>query len=224
MKFLQDYTGEELELITDDAVAKLVSLECAEQGRPLLPPYPEKPVKPDYKADITLYKVGGSYGWYAETLEDAAKILSVISSVNIWNTEYSGSNYDFKKAVRKDTCSWDDPSKVEAEKAFSPELWDKVSNELEAYSKNKKLYDSELEEYRKAEKERTEISDWIWKHVNNAKNFKRKRDNFKSNLDDYIKLADGDEEAGRKFFNKSCPDANEYIGKFYNHSDLKQEV
>lgn len=224
MKYLHDYTGEELENIQDKDVAYIVNLQCAEQGKPLLPPYPEKPNKPEYKPDLTLYKVGGHCGWYAETPEEAAKILEVLSSLNLWETEYSGFNYDFKKAKRKDSGSWDDPAKVEAECAFSLELWDKISNDLEAYSKAKKLYDTQLEEYQKAERERNEVSDWVWTHVNDAKEFKRKRDNYERYLEDYIKLADEDQEQGEIFFYKAYPDAKEYISKVYTHSDIKGEV
>lgn len=224
MKFLRDYTGKEIEDASDSTIEVIISLECAEQGKPLLPPYPMKPERPSHKPDITLYKVGGSYGWYTKTPEDAAKLLKVLTSLELWDTEYSPSSCNFKKAKRKDSSHWDDPNKCEAECAFSPELWDKVSGDLQSYATSEKLYESQLKEYKSAASDRNEISNFIWEIVSDAKDFKRKRENYAVHLDDYINLADGDEKAGNKFFLKAYPDASKYMNNHFKHTDLLEIV
>ncbi|PIR06660.1 MAG: hypothetical protein COV55_02800 [Candidatus Komeilibacteria bacterium CG11_big_fil_rev_8_21_14_0_20_36_20] len=45
--------------------------------------------------------------------------------------------------------------------------------------------------------------------------FKNKRESYESHLQEYVNLADGNEEAGKKFFYKAYPDADNFVDKNY---------
>ena len=217
MKFLKDYTGKELEDIAFEQVDNIINLECAEQGIPLLPPFPKESKKPDYKPDMVLHRVGGYGGWHTATAEEATTLLNALLSVNLWKTDYNNLSNDKKAKKCSDN---DDYRSIVTEKVFSPELWGKISGELKAYSKAEEVSKSKLERYNNVEKDRKTIYDSVWKHVNNAKEFKDNRLMYEKHLADYVKLSDGDEKYGRKFFDKAYPSAGEYFGSYYTHSDL----
>lgn len=217
--FIKDYTGQEVENLTDEQVQKIINLECADAGAPMLPERPERPEKLTHKPDMQLYQVGGYYGWHVKTPEDAAKILSVLGDVDVWDTEYAGSNYNNKRAKKKEGCEL--TGKVEAINVFSPELWDEVKLEIEAYDAKKKSYDKLLEEYNKADKERNNISEWVWGIVSDARDFKRKREELETFKQSYIDLAEGDLELGDKFFLKAYPDAAQWLGNHFEHDEIK---
>jgi hypothetical protein len=219
--FLKDYTGQEVEQLTDAQVQKIINFECADAGAPMLPERPEQPEKPTHKPDMQLYQVGGYYGWHVRTPEEAATVLGALAKVVLWDTDYAGSNYNNKKAVKKDFNSAQE--KVEATNVFSPELWDKVKSEMEAYDQKKKAYDTAIESYNKADRARNEISSWVWGVVSEARSFAYKRTELEGFKQNYIDLAEGDLELGEKFFIKAYPDSNQYLGKHFQHDDLKQD-
>ncbi len=216
--FIKDFTGEEVENLTDEKVQKLINFECADAGAPMLPERPDLPTKPDYKPDMQLYQVGGYYGWYVRTAEEAASILKVLGGVELWDTDYTNS-YDNKRAKRKE--SFDSAGKIEASNVFSPELWDKIKSEMEAYNVSKKNYDRQLESYNQAYKERNNISDYVWEIISDARAFKRKREELEQFKRNYLELADGNEELGSKFFTKAYPDADKHLSKFFEHEGIK---
>jgi hypothetical protein len=217
--FLKDYTGKEAELLTDEQVQKIINFECADAGAPMLPERPEQPDKPNHKPDMQLYQVGGYYGWYVKTPEEAAKILEALRTVEIWDTDHAGSGYNHKKAKKKEF--YEAQEKVEAVSVFSLELWDKVKAEMEAYDHKKKVYDKAIENYNKADKERNSISEWVWGVISDAREFKAKREELEAFKLNYLELAEHDKELGDKFFLKVYPDAGNWLGKYFQHEDLK---
>lgn len=216
--FLKEYTGAEVENLTDEQVQKIINFECADAGAPMLPVRPEEPIRPNHKPDMQLYQVGGYYGWYVKTAEQAANILEILGSIELWDTEYAGNSYDNKRAKRKD---FDVAGKVEASNVFSPELWDRIKSEMEIYNQNKKNYDKNLADYNAAYKERNNISEWVWEIISDARQFKRKREELLQFKQSYLELADNNIELGDKFFLKAYPAANSYLNKFFEHENVK---
>lgn len=219
--FLKNYTGQEIENITDEQVKKIIEFECADAGCPMLPNMPVMPVKPEYKPDMQLYQVGGYYGWCVASLEDATKLLDVLANIEVWEADYVGSNYNNKIGKRKDTNS---ELKAENVKVFSPKLWSEVKSEIESYNQLKKNYDLSLENYNQAVKDRESISTWVWEVVSGARSFKCKREQLEQFKVNYLELAEGNEELGNKFFLKAYPDAEKWINNYYTHEDLKQII
>ena len=91
MKRWYDYTDEELLEIHGDpeAFAKLLDLECAYEGAPLMPEDPgPKPEVCAAQHDVTLYAVGGIN---VDNPEDAARFgkngIELVRNVYNWNHE-----------------------------------------------------------------------------------------------------------------------------------------
>jgi len=217
--FLKNYTGKEVESLTDEQVQKIIDFECADAGCPMLPNMPIQPTKPVFKPDMQLFLVGGWYGWYVKTLDEATKILDALANVEIWDTSYAGNDNISRVGHRKADLE----CKAESVKVFSPELWDKAKSEIESYNILKKTYDTLLSDYNDAAKERGSISSWVWGIVFGARAFKAKREAFLAYKQNYLTLAEGNEELGEKFFLKAYPDAYNYINNFFNHTDIKQQ-
>lgn len=221
MKLFNDYTGKEVESLTDEDIQRLINLECADRGAPMLPPLPVEPKAPEVKPDMTLYQV--AYGLYVDNLPDATKIIEAIkSSSAIYDTNYC-CGYQYQRATPKSLAD----TAMTTSQVFSPEKWGSAENDYAKYEAAKKQYDADIKEYQSAAGERSAVSEYIWGIVSECRRFMNRREQMLGYLQQYIDLAEGDAETGARFFKKAYSDWNKYLSEDltpidYAHDDLAQ--
>ncbi len=204
MKRFDDLSNEEIFALTDEQINYYVDVECAYAGAPLLPPEPgTKPAKPEIEPDMVLYAVGGGYT-YVATEAEAAILMEAYKKVRTWGYDYRG---NIKIAQPKSDDSYD--KRTDVAKMFSPELYDKHKKDLEAYEAKLKEWENVNNEYTKAVKQRTEVTDWIYEKLSNVRDLHRKREQLVAAHKQYLELAGGSNEIALNFLKKAYPNWND---------------
>ena len=88
IRLLADYSGAELEQLTDEQVDKLINYECAEAGVPFAPepPTPFVPAKPEH--DVTLFQIG-TLPIYTKDRATAEEVADFLAKHEFWKNEHN---------------------------------------------------------------------------------------------------------------------------------------
>lgn len=200
MKRLEDYTNEELSVLTELEIENLIDVECMAEGVPLsITPKPVLKELPKIEDPINaVYKVDDYYFTDKSEADQLATLLSSVTSrvTTDYNYNISGSDYRYYK-------KYESPVDIKKNFYYSKEEY----NELMDILKSKK----DIEEYNRiAQKEyeasvsgRRETVNSVIDAINNAKYEMRKINEAIDIYKKYIELSDGEEEIAKKFFRQN---------------------
>jgi hypothetical protein len=203
IKLLGDYKGWELEALSDEAVQRIVDLECAEAGAPLTPTRvaPLEPFKHQY--DVKLYKVGGLY---VQSMAEAESLRAALRSISLWDLTSS-----WKHGYQNYAKPSVDELEISPVDTYSLGALDIKKDALARHEEAKKAHEKDTEDYDRAVNARGAVSESVWRVVQNAWSFKNQRERLRTELDRYIALADGDGAIGLRFFEKAYGDYRIYL-------------
>ena len=192
MKRINEYTDEELAALTQDQIDFLVDYECAKNGVPLLPlaPPPE-PSKPDTPT-VYAYECAGIH---FTKKADAQKILDVLDTCEIYNTDGWGDN---ERLVKLNPQDWNYP-KLTKKDIMSKETYEK-------HKSNISVYTAEIEEWKKIKKcyeEAVTSRNTVVIEVNSTVSAAIRRldliEDLKRQFARYVELAGGDYRTAMSF-------------------------
>jgi hypothetical protein len=214
MKNFNDLTKAELAELSHDDIVRYINLACAEEGIPLVPELPEKPIEPSIVPDKEYYSIAGHT---LATMEDAEKVQRVFNGIVVYSENYSKRCGNLH-VYDPDERSWNDPTKIIPIKAMSNELYAQRLKEVESYKTAKGEYDRIEEKFKKIKEQRKSVEESHWAIYRDAVEWKSDMEQAKRTFAQYLELADGDKGIAWKFLVK----ANEYIEETY--PDLKAEL
>lgn len=199
MRSFEDLSDAEVLALSDEQVNRYVDLACAEAGVPLMPPLPVEPMPITLTPDVSIYIVG-DFCFYNS--DDAFRVAELVNSLRRCTLQYvSGPRYE--RVVR--------PAEgeliVTPSKNFSVENWDRVKNDANRYTEQKKAYDLELAEYNKTSKARTDIAESIHERRGRVLADERRRQTLRAHFERYLTLADGNREIAARFLQAAHSDA-----------------
>lgn len=197
MKLLDDYTGAELETLSDEQVEKLVNLECADAGVPFAPDPPDTYVPPPQEYDVTLYSVGKT-GIMSLSRETAESISEFLKKLTLWKVEAN-----WRHGYNQAATPMDDDMDVAKVQAYSESALGKRSEALKRAKEDKDQAEKVQKEYADVIDRRGKIADSVWSVIHSARRFSYQRDECIRQLDHCVELADGDATIGMRFFEKS---------------------
>ena len=209
IRLLADYTGAELETMTDEQVEKLVNYECAESGVPFAPepPTPFTPAKPDY--DVVLYQIG-SLPLHVKDRATAEAVADCLSQWEFWKNDHDW-RYGYEHRFAQPFGGAWDVTKVAT---FSESKIAARKDQLAADKSLKETSEAEKKAYGDVMDKRTRINESVWNVVRAAQRFDYERMRLMSQLDKCVELADKNAEIGLRFFKK----ANSGYGKYFDAS------
>jgi hypothetical protein len=207
MKDFDDLTPTELETVPDEQVERFIDIACAQQGVPLLPDYPQEPVKPDVKPIIDVFDVAGIL---VTSLEDAQAICDTLKEVaRVGYTYVSGPGYE-KRTTTPDQLN------ITQQHMYSGEYWDQVRVKMEAYAAAEQQYRHDKTEYEKAGTERDRVAESITMAVGTARARADRRAFLQRSYDRYLDLADGDLKVAARFLADANPEARELLPSLFD--------
>lgn len=198
MKRLEDYTNEELRILTQAQIETLVDLECAHEGIPLLPELPEKPVVNKPQPDLTLFHVSAVY---FKNREDADQVIELMNSMPRMHNKYYNDGY----------IDLDDPVVSSEVKEFSEDAKLRTKSQAEAAKEIEDQYKSLKNEYDKVASKRKDIIKNVREAVSEAFDEYRKMEQYKKQYARYLQLAEGEKDIALNFMKAAHPDEDEYI-------------
>ena len=204
MKRFTEYTQDELALLDEEGVQRLIDIEIAVAGiAPVSPPLPLNPERLGLVKSETAYRVSGTL---YETMEDA-KIAQGLKMVNEDYDCAAGWHYKYLVPVNGpgiDMVQFYQKSDVLENAGRLRDL----NNEKEKYDKEQATY----KEYLKAIGVcRDEVKDAVNEaHIRAPSPFQ----SAQQTLDNYVKLAEGDEAIAKNFF----------LGTYKNQPDIIEAV
>lgn len=213
MKTIYDMTDGELLALDDDAISRHIDIECAKQGIPLLPEYPAAPIKPTPTPDVAVHQIGNGYA-DALLFTDAAEAAEVARAINSARSrvtlQYAGGSFDYRIVAPTD-----ESVTMRETMHYSPEHWNREREAVVAAAEAKKRYDSELEAYRKAQKERQAIAGEIHERISEAYERAQRRHFLETQYGRYLQLAENDGRVARKFLVDAYADAREVLSYLF---------
>lgn len=211
MKFIQDYTQEELVALTDEEVEKIIKVTLADNGL-IIPVCPTMPsLKEIQGPDTIVYTVAGIESDICftkkEIAEDAANILrSNYSLLRRLQYDYNiGGEY---KRVDPINTSYHFARGIESiivveKRVYSQELYNRIHEDIEQNKKLEDQYDKLKETYDKQYEEAQEIRDEVWDAVNNARDKQYAKETKLNQFKEYLELADQNVDIAWKFMKKA---------------------
>ncbi len=201
MKMLHDYTPAELLELDEKGIARLIDLECADDGVPLMPTLPKAPTKPEVGPTVEAFTVEGVLRF--ETRKEANEVLRWLRQNKLLETYYVRGEYRFSSSnpegVRPST---EDTVKVTSQMYWEPEIYDQSRHVLEAYHADKKTWETAKRERDKIAKKREGASDSVRGAVDRAREDRDVVLSIKATFAEYCDLADGDEKIALGFLLK----------------------
>jgi len=207
---IDDLTQEELMILTDEEVGRYIELEIACQG---ITPV-DVPVAPSIEsagitADVIVYEVG-------TVLVADAKSAKILAKLPLLDEKYEyRTGYDYK---------WVDP-------VINPEVKEKsyyrqkdvvrvkhilVDNErmLEDYKSKKNKYDKYLEDT-------GQIRNYVWKLVNEVRDFGHEVDLAKTVYAKHLELAGDDTVVAERFFRDAYKEQDDIVSAILGKPELE---
>jgi hypothetical protein len=214
MKNFDDLTKQELAVLTTEEVNRYINLACAEEGIPLVPDLPPKPIQPVIESDTLFYEIAGQT---VRTMADAEAIQKVFNGIQVYSKSYNrciGDMYVYEPDER----SYNDPTKIHTVKAISNELYALNKQNIETYKTEKGEYDRIEGKFKSIKEKREHIEERFWNIYRDAVEWNYEMEQTKKTFIQYLDLANGDKEIAWKFLVK----ANEDVETIY--PDLKAEL
>lgn len=211
MKRWYDYTDEELlEIHNDaDAFAKLLDLECAYEGAPLMPVEPgPKPESCPTQFDVTLYSVGSIL---VNNSEDAAKLLEFVSKLHIFKSDYNSGDYIAKLLV---PGSYGYPE-ISTTQVYSQVAYNQIAPTLKEQKLVMSMWEAKNSDFNDAQKARKEVVSDIYEKIEEITDRNHRISCLNTEYNRYLELADGDRTTALTFLANAKPDYKEEFPKFF---------
>lgn len=199
MKRVHELTEDELLLLDDETIKRLIDYECALEGVPMLPPAPgPAPTKEFPDPDIQCFSVAGVI---TRDSAHATRILDAINSGALVETTYE-TNYNnrYLKPLLRSDYSY---PKIVTEIYRSAEQWDAIKNEHSKFEILKSEWDEVNNEYSKGLKERAAITDAVMLKISNARQSSYARNRIRQEFARYLELAEGNRQIALNFLEKA---------------------
>lgn len=188
--------------LSPEQIEFLIKYGCAEEGIRWLPePVKPEPFKPEY--DCEVYEVHGMYFASFEAAEEIKQVLNDVSN------EMRKLDYDWQKGSKYKYCNEGTYSfSVEKVKCFTPERYAKLGAEMQRHETEQRKYETLLKEYQEEQKKVQRVKDYIYDKIDEHKQRAYTREKSCNDYREYLKLASGNVETARRFFEKAYPGAN----------------
>ena len=208
IKLLKDYTGRELESLTDEQVNKVVDLECADAGAPLEQEAPAPYVSTKPEKDVTLYTVDG-VSYHFQNQADAVAVAEFISRFPLFDNDYlhlsGAAGYEHYAHQR------DRDVTVGTIKTYSASIVPGIKEALIKDGNEKARFEKESKEYKESESARSTVRERVWNAIIEARDFASTRERHVRELNRYVELADKNFAVGLRFFEKRYPEYVKYL-------------
>ncbi len=222
LKKIENYTNEELLLLTDQEVDLIIKLHLADAGIK----FPVKPEEPTYfavpEADTTVYRVTGADVLFSDkaVAEEVAKVMREhISSLYI--TEYFNGDYEHQTLKSaQNSYNFNEGIQVVVVRHYSKELLKEISDNLAQNKQLKKDYEAARAEYDSAYKDGSEIMEEVRSVVRNAKEAQREKQRLLEHYKEYLELAANNKDIAWNFMKKAysvSQDQEDYINAYVNN-------
>lgn len=206
MNRIDDYLPEELLAMSDEEIDRLVDVESAHLGIPLLPPRPVEPEPAPATPDVTVYEAAGHL---FRDKADAQKVCDLLKSLPVLET-YSVNNEGY---------SWRGPFGVRLNEDFdiaphevkhwTAEHYDRHRRALETAKEAKERYSEAKSEYDKILSQRGEIVERIAAIRSAEQSRQDRRARIAADFERYVELADGDRDQALTFYLHANDDQGE---------------
>lgn len=228
MKEFEKLTDQEIYNLSNEEIKNYKRLVLAENGVK----FPKQPIAPqevDEKPDIMVYTIDGlSDKWNNLcffTIEAAREFVSIIMQLkNIGTLKTSNADYKthfFDEGLPKDWQNNQPTLNIQANPAFSLELYRKIEKKVKAYNAEKEKYLKEKDEYMKAINKAKEFTSSIDEKIDEVrKDIDHKESLYYKLKEDYLPLAENDYEIALRFLDKAynlSDSDKEYIQNKYNN-------
>ena len=201
MKRLDDYSNEELLILKQEEIERLIDFECAHNGVPLLPDPPDKPIVKNPDPDLELYYIEG---FCLQNKEDADRVIEIINSMSRMKDEYYNRGY----------VSDDDLVNFTIKKEFSKHLKNLSKGQRETARKIEENYKELKDAYDRIVQDRKEIINMVNSAITDAREEQNKIIRFKRLYARYLQLAEGEKDIAMNFLKAATnEDDHEYIDK-----------
>lgn len=213
---INEMNEQEVLSLTNDQIDWLIRYACAEEGIRHLPePVKPEPFKPEYDAEV--YEV---HGMYFATVEAAEEIKQVLNDVSheMRKLDYDWRNSSSYKYVSEGSFAFS----VEKVKCFTPARYEKIAGELKRLEAEKRKYEALLKEYQEEQKKAQHIKGIVFDVLESHRTTAYIREKSCNDYREYLKLANGNVETARRFFEKAYPDVNHQ--EVYGFVDVAPEV
>ncbi len=190
-----DLTTREILALTDEQINDLIDLECAIEGKPLLPEYPPLPPQLKFEPDQTWYTIKElSSSILFHCPEAAVSVIDAILKSGAASKKYlPGSDYS---AFRLNDIG---QLSIEPMKVYSEERWSEQPEAHNAYLKAKEQYQSAKAAYDSAVKSRAEIAEEVTSHINRILNIEKRKNEIRQIYNRYLALSDNNRNIAMNF-------------------------
>lgn len=200
MKQITELNEKEILALTDDQLENMVQYKMAEEGIKIL----EYPTKPEFapipKKDDSAFKIGGVT--YPIRNKKAAEEIGAVMAKYVEyfvNESYNQKDYSIKYLKPVDDYMTERLGKVEEEAYFKAETERKIAEDKATNKDVEQAYQVELNEYNDAYERRKEIEAFVYGIYNEIRNKYFDMDRLKAKYEQYLVLADGNEDTAMKF-------------------------
>jgi hypothetical protein len=204
MKQITQLSEQEILQLTDDQLSNMVKYKMAESGIKILD-YPEQPTYGLMPAkDWTLFKVEGIDKLFInkEDAEAVSKLLSEMKD-NVALAENAYIGYDsvtqHAKAFSAEHYAFPGFAIVKETPLYREKTINGVKDIIESNKALKTKYETELKEYKEADTASSDIKAMIYGTYNDVMAKYQKMADMQYKYQQYVKLADGNEETAMKF-------------------------
>lgn len=221
MKKLEDYTNEELAVLTEDEIENLIDVECMRASVPLsITPRPFLKDVPEISQPTTeIYTVDNYYFKDKKEADELATFLS--NTISRVTTDYSytlGSQYKYYE-------QYETPVSVKKTLCYSKEEYDNVTSILKLRKEVEEYNRNVISDYDNLMSEREEVIDKVYEAINDARAEERKISDALNIYSKYVELSSGDEEIAKKFFTQNDK-VSEYLevvlDKYSNNKNISK--
>lgn len=199
---INEMSEQEVLSLTQEQIDWLIRYAYAEEGIRHLPkPVKPEPFKPEYDAEV--YEVHGMYFATVEAAEEVKNALSIYAD-EMRRLDYDWRNSSSYKYVTEGSFKFF----VEKVKCFTPARYEKIAGELKRLEAEKRKYETLLKEYQEEQKKAQHIKGIVFDVLESHRTTAYIREKSCNDYREYLKLANGDVETARRFFEKAYPGAN----------------
>ena len=199
---INEMSEQEVLSLTPEQIDWLIRYACAEEGIRHLPePVKPEPFKPEYDAEV--YEVHGMYFATFEAAKEVKNALSIYSD-EMRKLDYDWRNSSSYKYVSEGSFTFS----VEKFKCFTPARYEKIAGELQSLEAEKRKYETLLKEYREEQNKMLSVKLSIYEVIESHRTTAYIREKSCNDYREYLKLANGNVETARRFFEKAYPGAN----------------
>lgn len=200
MKLLQDYTGQELEALTGDELQRLIDIECANRGVPLIGPPPEEPQIAVPEPDLTYYVIAGTQLAFRtrEKADNALELLAMGGGCTL-DADYSHGYRAVFERLEPITATTD----VETKRTYSPEAAAAAAHSRTRADELKVAYRQQKEEWSKANDRVMAVANDVREVVEAAWSHASEREYKLRAYYRYVEIADGNRAVALKFMRQA---------------------